>query len=105
MDASEFNRQVYGQDVQYGEEEPHCWIQWKGTDVCMDVHCACGAHLHFDGEFCYFLECPHCGIAYAVGENVKLIPLNGAQTAFVLEERADLVKAPEPDSEMEVPHA
>ena len=29
------------------------FIQWKGTDVCMDFHCKCGAHLHIDGMFVY----------------------------------------------------
>lgn len=39
---------------------PHAFIQWKGTDVCMDFYCDCGAHCHFDGDFAYVVECPHC---------------------------------------------
>lgn len=53
-------------------EGPHAWIQWKGTDVCMDVHCACGAHMHFDGDFCYALKCPHCERVYVTGQNIRL---------------------------------
>lgn len=39
---------------------PHAFIQWKGTDVCMDFYCECGAHCHFDGYFAYAVKCPHC---------------------------------------------
>jgi hypothetical protein len=56
-------------------EGPHGWIQWKGTNVCMDVYCACGAHVHVDAEFCYQVECPHCKRVYAVGAYVRLVEL------------------------------
>lgn len=42
------------------QENPHAFIQWKGTDVCMDFYCDCGAHCHFDGYFAYAVKCPHC---------------------------------------------
>jgi len=32
---------------------PHAWIQWKGTDVCMDVRCSCGNHGHVDADFAF----------------------------------------------------
>jgi hypothetical protein len=54
---------------------PCGWLQWKGTDACMDVHCACGANLHFDDSFLYFLKCGGCGQVYEVGGWVKLYPL------------------------------
>jgi hypothetical protein len=57
------------------EGEAHGWIQWKGTNVCMDVHCKCGAHGHIDAEFAYFIKCAHCGRIYATGQNIKLIEL------------------------------
>lgn len=50
-----------------------CFIQWKGTDVCLDVHCACGHHGHFDGDFAYFVQCPACGAVYELGTQVKLV--------------------------------
>lgn len=65
--------QIYDQDTPRGDARG--WIQWKGTQVCMDVHCACGAHGHIDAEFAYFLKCAHCGRVYATGEVVKLIEL------------------------------
>lgn len=51
---------------------PHIWIQWKGTDVCCDIHCACGAHCHFDGDFLYFFQCPHCHRYWEVGTHVAI---------------------------------
>jgi hypothetical protein len=41
-------------------EETHAFIQWKGTDVCMDFWCNCGAQCHFDGYGAYCVRCPHC---------------------------------------------
>lgn len=67
-------------DLVYGNDNPegpaHAWIQWKGTDVCMDLHCICGAHGHIDGDFVYSVQCRDCGRKYAVGQNVKLIELD-----------------------------
>lgn len=46
----------------YGELKikPNVFLQWKGTDVCLDFHCECDKHLHFDGDFAYELQCPYC---------------------------------------------
>ena len=51
---------------------PHGWIQWKGTDVCMDVHCACGYMSHIDDEFVYMVRCPKCKAVYYVSPYVHL---------------------------------
>lgn len=40
--------------------KPYTFLQWKGTDVCMDFNCKCGANCHFDGHFAYSVKCPHC---------------------------------------------
>lgn len=56
-------------------EGSHGWIQWKGTQVCMDVNCECGARLHFDEEFLYAVGCDNCGSTYAVGAYVKLVKM------------------------------
>jgi hypothetical protein len=53
----------------------NAFIQWKGTDVCMDVHCPCGTHSHIDDEFVYYVRCPGCGVAYKVGDTVTLTPM------------------------------
>ena len=47
-------------DLTVSPEDPNVFIQWKGTNVCMDFYCECGAHCHFDGYFAYAVKCPHC---------------------------------------------
>lgn len=73
--------EIYSQDNPKGDA--HGWVQWKGTDVCMDVHCSCGHHGHVDCMFFYHYECPECHAKYAVGQNVKLIPLTDEQAKSV----------------------
>lgn len=51
------------------------WIQWKGTDVCCDVHCYCGALLHVDGEFAYVVECPHCKRQLWLDGHIEVVEL------------------------------
>ena len=59
------------------------YVQWKGTDVCVDLHCACGAHGHVDGFFCYYWRCDACGATYALPDSLPLIPLTPEETAIV----------------------
>lgn len=80
-------KQVYSRDTPV-QDQPHGWIQWKGTDVCIDLHCACGHHGHFDGEFFYYYECPACHAKYAVGRNIALIPLTAEQAFKVAAENS-----------------
>lgn len=56
-------------------DQPHGWVQWKGTDVCMDVYCKCGYHSHIDAEFAYNVKCPKCGTVYSVNGHVEFIEL------------------------------
>ncbi len=70
---------VYGRDT--SDDQPHGWIQWKGTNVCVDLHCACGHHGHVDAEFFYRYQCPACQRKYAVGQIVKLIELTPDEIA------------------------
>ena len=43
------------------DTKTQAFIQWKGTDVCMDLHCPkCGWHNHYDDYFCYAVECAKC---------------------------------------------
>ena len=55
------------------ENQPHGWIQWKGTDVCMDVHCKCGELAHVDDDFAYFVKCGGCGTVYFCNGHIELI--------------------------------
>jgi hypothetical protein len=54
---------------------PHGWIQWKGTQVCMDIRCSCGVLSHVDDEFTYYVECPSCHQRYMVNGHIELVPL------------------------------
>lgn len=78
--SEDFYNQIYSQDNP--ASEAHGWVQWKNTNVCMDMHCKCGYHGHFDGEFFYYYECPACKAKYAVGQNVKLIALTSDQVEY-----------------------
>jgi hypothetical protein len=89
------NQNVYDRDNPEGEA--HGWIQWKGTNVCIDLHCKCGAHMHFDGLALYHFVCPHCERKYAVGENVALIELTEAEAT---ERSGHVWRKVEPDEEM-----
>lgn len=48
------------------------YIQWKGTDLCMDWFCENGHHNHFDGYFAYEIKCEDCGAKYYPEERVVL---------------------------------
>ena len=74
---------VYGRDMDI--EGSSGWIQWKGTEVCMDLRCECGLLGHFDGEFFYHYECRGCGRKFAVGQNIKLIELGQDEVKYVVE--------------------
>ena len=57
-------------------DRPNGWIQWKGTDACIDLYCKCGEQFHYDGDFMYHVKCPYCGQVYEVGGHVKLYPMD-----------------------------
>lgn len=54
-------------------DKPHGWIQWKGTDVCMDVYCQCGHHFHIDDKFVYYVRCSVCKTVYFCNGHIELI--------------------------------
>jgi hypothetical protein len=77
VEMSDFYREVYEkQDFKPVEKDSYGWIQWNGTNVCMDIHCICGHFGHFDGDFFYYFECPKCKRKFAVGSNIKMIELS-----------------------------
>lgn len=48
------------------------FIQWKGTDLCMDLNCKCGHLGHVDAYFCYYVKCGNCGTIYKMADNVDM---------------------------------
>lgn len=57
-------------------DKPHGWIQWKGTNVCMDFHCQCGAMGHVDADFAYVIKCGACGQFYEMAGYVEAHPID-----------------------------
>lgn len=55
------------------------WIQWKGTDACIDVECLCGNVEHLDGFFQYGWRCGECHRIYALDPIIQLLPVTDAQ--------------------------
>ncbi len=51
-------------------------VQWKGTDVCMDVYCECGCRGHIDGYFAYYIKCEACGSIYETSPKINLIKIS-----------------------------
>ena len=54
-------------------KQPSAELQWKGTDVCMDLYCVCGEPTHLDCEFVYFFKCSKCGRIYEMDPTIKMI--------------------------------
>jgi hypothetical protein len=67
-------------------EETQVYVQWKGTDVCLDFNCECGTGSHFDGYFLYALQCPGCGRKYDMPAHPSLLPFSGQFEPKVLVE-------------------
>lgn len=57
-------------------ESRKTFIQWKGTDLCMDFYCECGEHNHYDGYFAYTIICSSCNQVYALEPSVNIIKLS-----------------------------
>lgn len=69
---------------------PHGWIQWKGTDVCIDIHCECGSHLHYDGDFMYFVRCPKCKAVFECDGHIKLHRVPDDEVTSVIAESCEI---------------
>jgi ribosomal protein S27E len=78
------NTEEAGKVQERYEGKPHGWIQWKGTSVCMDIHCKCGHHSHIDADFAYNVKCPKCGTVYHCNPHVELIELENEPSSSVV---------------------
>lgn len=55
--------------------EATTFIQWKGTEICMDLKCPCGHRNHYCRDrFAYSVKCAGCGIVYELGTAVTATP-------------------------------
>jgi len=57
-------------DLKSEQPRPNAFIQWKGTDVCMDFWCECGEHSHIDAMFAYAVKCWSCGTVWEMPSHV-----------------------------------
>lgn len=64
-------------DVDAGDP-PSIWIQWKGTGLCADFRCACGAEGHIDEYFAYSIRCGACGQVWLLPRAVGLVKIEDA---------------------------
>lgn len=57
-----------------GDDPATVFIQWKGTDVCLDFYCQqCGMSSHYDGDFAYSLRCVYCDAVFAMPHSLPLV--------------------------------
>ena len=54
------------------EDRNYAFLQWKGTQVCMDLYCVCGEQWHLDEDFTYAVRCPHCRRVFKVEPYVRI---------------------------------
>jgi hypothetical protein len=72
------NREAFDKSEKF-KGRPNAFIQWKCTDVGMDVLCVCGEYDHIGGMFAYSVQCRACGRTYDVGSHVELIEIPASE--------------------------
>ena len=70
--------------------KPYGWVQWKGTNVCMDVHCRCGHLSHIDAYFAYHVKCPKCATVYTCNGHIELIELEEEPENYVVTDEDEI---------------
>jgi len=53
---------------------PYAFVQWKGTDACVDINCSCGELTHLDADMPFGVRCPYCKRVWKLGVYVSLLP-------------------------------
>jgi hypothetical protein len=71
------------------KDKAHGWLQWKATNVFIEIRCICGETSDFDGYFMYAVQCPYCKRIYMANEHIQLIEVAKCDNFVVAE--ADLV--------------
>jgi hypothetical protein len=59
--------------------DTNAFIQYKGTDLCADIYCDCGTHLHVDAYFAYAVECGACGAIWELPQHVTMTKVKSSQ--------------------------
>lgn len=76
-------------DIQTIPDSPHAFIQWKGTEVCMDIYCDCGKQFHIDSDFTYNVECPYCNTVYFCNGHIELIKVENPSGNVICGEKTE----------------
>lgn len=82
-------------DAAHIEGKPHGWIQHKGSNLCIDLYCTCGAHHHYDGDFLYRWICPTCQRHYTTGSHLVMWEMTSEEVATAKEKGYDFKHIPE----------
>lgn len=61
------------------------FIQWKGTNVCMDLRCFCSEPLHIDADFAYAVKCHACERVLVLGTQVAVMEDDGSYAGVIVE--------------------
>lgn len=59
--------------------EPNVFIQYKGTDLCADIWCECGVHLHVDDYFAYAVRCWSCKSIWELPQLVTAVKVEKSE--------------------------
>lgn len=54
------------------------FIQWKGSDVCLDFTCSCNYRGHLDADFAYAVRCPTCQRVWVLPHTFELVEDDGS---------------------------
>lgn len=73
-------------------ERPDAFIQWKGTDACLDIYCACGEQFHFDGYFAYELTCGYCGQTYELPDTLRICPVEPSRLLTLVLDEQEVIR-------------
>ena len=79
------------------KERPDAFIQWKGTDACIDVYCTCGEQFHFDGYFAYELTCGACGQTYELPNTLRVHPVEPSRGLHLVFDDREVIQPGEFD--------
>ena len=53
------------------------FVQWKGSDVCLDFSCSCGWRGHVDADFAYAVRCQACERVWLLPDTLTLVEDDG----------------------------
>jgi hypothetical protein len=73
-------------------DRPEAFIQWKNTDSCIDLFCACGQQFHYDGYFAYELTCGKCGQTCELPSRVAVTPVKPTRQPIIVFDEQEVIR-------------